>query len=199
MSIYHEIAERSLMDCHAIGVDSLVLSEAPMVRMFVTRENHTLWRNAHSHPMSVGFHNHRTDLRLTSLSGTVYNITATPDDSGVPLRGFTWESAIRGGSGEFRDAGHSMGFAFASANLLWPVSQRAHVLHTVYVPRGEIAAWIVEEADEDPYYEAFCYSNADLAAFDSGSLYRSMSADVAKEHMRHVPGWLRSKFFCSTP
>lgn len=60
------LLERSLINCHCEGMDSLVVKDAPgMVRIFIARHDHQLWRNdpttMKTARMSVALHKHHCD------------------------------------------------------------------------------------------------------------------------------------------
>ena len=98
------IVKRSLRNCHAIGVDSLVLTTDPMVRVFVAHPTHTLWMNKPPHPMSVGFHPHHCDVVLAPIFGRILNLSVS--DVGdeydfTSLNVYRYESPILGKSGRF--------------------------------------------------------------------------------------------------
>lgn len=61
---------------------------------------------------------------------------------------------------------------------------RAKDMHTIYVPKGESAAWVVCEGKEDPSYakSPFVWSNdRDLEHFDWSGLYQPMTADYVQQ------------------
>ena len=94
------ILSASLQNCHAVGLDSIVFkATAPMVRVFVAHENHTLWLNNPNvgTQMSLGVHEHRTDITMIPLFGMVFNVFPSPHG---PIRNFVpyvFSSKIRDG------------------------------------------------------------------------------------------------------
>ncbi len=85
------ILSKSLINCHAFGVDSILFDDTPgrRVRMFIANENHVLWKNdlydgewqndgkyLPFNKMSVAFHPHHCDLELECIKGGFRNFTA---------------------------------------------------------------------------------------------------------------------------
>lgn len=90
-----------LRNCHARGVDSIVLSTypdgRPKIRMFIARGSHELWKNTpwDNSPMSIAFHRHRARVELCLLAGSVWNVSGSFSKRGI-LHPFQYESAILG-------------------------------------------------------------------------------------------------------
>lgn len=165
-----------LSNCHCRGLDSVVLSTfdsgRPRARMFVAQEHHELWRNHPGWPMSIAFHSHRAAISLQWLHGPVWNVRGKP---GGDLRPFRYESAIVGDHCGFVPT-EGPGFSFGDAEqLIGRIDMLASTYHTIFVPKGLTAAWLVYERQLDPDYSPIVYSNADLASFDGSDLYRPMS------------------------
>ena len=176
-----DCAPGSFMNCHAVGLHSIVLRERPMVRMFVTTPDHELWRTgADNIPSAIAFHSHRTDLVLETVRGGFYNWLATDEPTMGHVRmfdRFRWDSAINGGTGTFSRLPLRHGF-YMIASLLFAgdsTAMAASEVHTVEVARGERAAWLVYEGAPDELYDAISYSASDLTAFVPGNLYRPMT------------------------
>lgn len=199
-----EIVQKSFLNCHAFGVDSLMFCDTPgkTIRMFIAGPEHRLWTNhplgtksrgQGDWPMSVAIHPHRRDLTLVGFQGMVQNLRYELDDkssgpasNGVPVGirtryapkrccKFSYRSEILDGRGGFQclSAGHALSLKLTDV-LEGPgayVSMDAKDLHTVFVKKGETAAWIVLEAHEDPSYENVCYSDAALDMFSSDGMY----------------------------
>ena len=66
------------------------------------------------------------------------------------------------------------------------VSMRASDLHTVYVPPGETAAWVVAEGAEDPAYRPVTYSDDKLENFDFAGLYEPASDEFVALKLAHA-------------
>lgn len=184
----------SFMNCHAIGLHSIVLRESPMVRMFVTTPDHELWRrDDRGVPATIAFHSHRSDLALETVRGRWWNWTAgsrVTDDRPIVLNRFRWSSAINGGTDTFEAMDHPRKL-FYEVEYLPPgkmTSMRSDEIHTVEVSRGERAAWLVAEGRDDPGYDAVSYSAQDLTKFVPVDLYRPMTFGEATELLAWVTG-----------
>jgi len=181
------------MNCHAIGLHSIVLRERPMVRMFVTTPDHELWRLIDGVPSAIAFHSHRSDLVLETVAGEFHN-WITSNQPGhfliTSLGRYGWDSAINGGSGTFSRLDGSSDF-YVSARRLEPgkrVSMGAMEIHTVEVEATKRAAWLVYEGQEDPGYRPISYSAIDLTVFAPQGLYRPMTAAEAGELLSFATG-----------
>lgn len=176
-----------LRNCHAHGVDSVVLSTypdgRPHVRMFVTRPDHTLWRNSALHGFaSIAVHSHRADLMLKQIYGPVFNVRARVEKGGLEQDTFSswaYESALL--------RRYAPGFSELGARFLSTKNEdmRGHKvvfmdageLHTVFVPKGREAAWFVTENGLAETYKNVVYSNADLTTFSFDGMYEEMGND----------------------
>jgi hypothetical protein len=192
-----QIAAKSLINCHCYGVDSIMLRDEPgcRLRMFVAHEGHELYKNidfcGHQHGgLSVGLHPHHCDIRLTPVDGVIRNIEeAGPSAQWVRhvwLDAYSFESAITGG-GEFIPMLIQRGFKLTIEPLDEMIVMGARELHTIYVEKGQSAAWLVEETTEDRAYQPVCYSNRNLEVFDFSALYEPMAVDHLETVMALYP------------
>lgn len=179
-----------IRNCHAFGVNSVVLQERPCQRVFIATNDHDLWRNAIGQEFSVGFHPHHCDIRLTCLSGTVWNVDAvklvSPEmPADVYFREWRFNSPILGKQGNFEPTGHRFNLRVFTRRLhaSETIFLRAHYLHTIYVPRGFAAEWLVEELTEDRLFIPLCYGNADLSAWTPEGLYLPMDEEETAAHV----------------
>ncbi len=152
--------------------------------------------------MSIAIHPHRRDILLLHVFGTVVNHAFAIQNGHdlrprVALDAYRYVSPILQGTGKFtRSATVPLVFDCSSTlrdavpdwarygdndALRGQLFLPAKALHTVYVPRGQTAAWIVEEGDPDPYYDGTCFSNDDLGRFDFSGMYEPMPAPMARE------------------
>ena len=80
------IASKSLINCHTVGVDSVVFDDTPgkVVRAFIANENHNLYLNSpwSYGPLSVALHAHHCEVTLKRIFGEVWNITPVGSISG---------------------------------------------------------------------------------------------------------------------
>lgn len=195
------MVSKSLKDCHARGVDSILFDDTPesRIRLFVARENHELWKNT-PYPdediLTVAYHGHRCDLTLDVVHGTIDNLVAdhTGSFGSSSYAEFIFDSKIKGGSGGFRKTKAVTDIEFMDVNRLGDYSLEksiflpANVLHTIWVPMGEKAAWFVYEGKEDPDYKPICYSNADLENFDASDMYQPMDKDYLLQTLEELFG-----------
>lgn len=182
------IAGRSLINCHCVGLDSVMLVDLPesRIRMFYANKHHELWRNSGFDDMSVALHSHHCDVKLVPITENVYNITQEVAGSHVKLREFIYQSPITKGTGSFKPTGANLETHLVSQQLLWPIDMIARERHTVFVPKEQEAAWFVMEGREDPLYEPLCYSNVDLEKFDFTPLYQPMSLEYLESILRSL-------------
>lgn len=183
-----DCAPGSFMNCHAVGLHSIVLRERPMVRLFVTTPEHELWRTFGGVPSTIAFHSHRTDLTLETVSGEFFNWMLDFDEPSMGFRiepaAYVWDSKIKGGAGRFSmlpdppRTGWTVAHRMSDGDV---ATMGAAELHTVEVERCKRAAWLVTEGREDPHYKPVSWSTRDLTAFDSTGLYRSMTTAEAAD------------------
>lgn len=174
------VASKSLRNCHATGVDSLVFQDTPgaIIRAFVCRPEHELWMNCPSlqFPLAVALHPHHCDVILAPIYGDAYNVTHELECVNEILQAYKYESAITGTGGKFTRLGFSRGFKLVKSLIDRPVSMKAREIHTIYVPKDEGAAWFVLEGAENPRYNPIAYSNHNLEGLDFSGMYQSMTA-----------------------
>ncbi len=151
--------------------------------------------------LSIAIHPHRRDILLLHVFGTVINHAFALEERHdvrprVALDAYRYVSPILQGTGEFtRGATVPLVFDYSTTlhdavpdwaryggndALRGQLFLPAKALHTVYVPRGETAAWLVEEGDPDPEYDSTCFSNDDLSRFDFSGMYEPMDWHVAR-------------------
>lgn len=190
-----KILERSLINCHASGLHSVMLIEKPeqTVRLFITDTVHDLWKN---HPdnfhlgMSVGFHKHHCNVTLIAVHGLFYNWLVAPlgeqtsDSPGaMKLDVYQYQSGITNQEITFKKLGvyyfqtisNHCYSASKEVSCYESVYMKACVRHSVYVPKGSIAAWVVVEGKENPCHDDLCFSNVDLEKEDFSHLYQPMT------------------------
>lgn len=185
------LLDKSLVNIHCSEIDSLVVKDAPfMVRMFVARPNHELWRNnpSSSEGFSVALHPHHCDVTLIPVTGEIYNVTM---GSGGDWHSLKWLRPYRYISHIINPA-HA-GFSPLCAQkvpvslglnrITGPLFMAAESLHTVYVPRYKAAAWWVIEGKENPSHDSVVWSNADLSAFEFSNLNLPMIEERLREDL----------------
>lgn len=171
---YDKIAERSCYNCHAKGVMSLMLLEGKQyeLRMFIAMPDHTLWQNGwNSEALSVGFHNHRLNVSLIGAFGTVYNMRARTQPpylvppKGMPpmgVAGYRWSPPLLGGTGKFVQTSREQTVYIKPELLFGQIDLQSDEYHTIFVPKGEKAAWFVAAVMENPAHDTQCWSNVQL-------------------------------------
>lgn len=184
------IAARALKNCHARGLDSIVIHENPIVRIFMTRPDHELWMNYpnQNNPLSVGFHPHHCNLQFFILQGELTNILAQKtfiDDNDewwndlIELDCFEYQSKISKNEIKFnpvqKKIKFDLDFIFYKKNVseIYKDSfkMKANQIHTVYVPKRMETIWAIFEDKEDPNYIPYTYSNVELDKQDFSHLY----------------------------
>lgn len=153
-----------LRNCHAKGVDSILL-DAPNTkfRVFIANTWHDLWKNSASQNeiMSVGFHNHHCDVELIHLNGTVYNIGFTDIKSGDTYLVYDYKSKINSKylNGNFILQSNKCNIIEQITRIDKSLFLDAFRFHTISVPFGTSASWLVIEGKENPDYKPITISN----------------------------------------
>jgi hypothetical protein len=205
------LLEKSLINTHCYGMDSLVLKDGPnMIRMFIARPEHELWRNGLvgmpayglrggdiqlTKDFSIAMHRHHCDVTLQPIMGQVFNILPEVSSAGedaprwkmpVPMRTYRYHSPILEGAkkGGFQavDTGE-ITLALAGHIIDRPTFMPAEQLHTIYVPRNQSAAWYVWEGKEKAKHNDIVYSNAQLENFDFSKLDLPMTEDRLQDDL----------------
>lgn len=201
------ILKKSLINCHVVGVDSVLFDDTPRsrIRLFVANENHELWKNYFppTEELSVAFHSHHCDLVLSPVIGEFINIVieqTKPNKSPKArwLTGYKHQSKINTGECKFVCGGYDRFFKLKNIEQSYAydgddivnvdVTLAANELHTIYVSKGQFAAWFVFEEAEDPDYDSTCYSNVDLTKFDDSQLYKHMNESYLRKLIERVFG-----------
>lgn len=169
----------ALMNCHVRGLASIMLHGEPgnRIRLFYATADHELWRNDYplQAEMNLAVHPHHCDLNLVLVFGRVCNVrfVAVGDPQGE-FHECRYSSAINDGKGGLEQTGKTFSLSRVQQNWLYPTGDkmRADELHTIYVPKGESAAWLVFEGTEDPHYRKVCYTRNPI--FNSDGMYEDM-------------------------
>lgn len=191
-----EVLASSFLNCHVKGLHSIMLLDQPgaRIRMFVTSKHHEMWRNnpRTSRALSLGFHQHRTDLVLETVQGCFINHTMSiwPAWDTVELDRFAYSSKIVDGEVGFKRIGRSV-VSLHNPSCYGPghtVAMHASEYHTVEVPWGLRAAWLVYEGSAWSEYSSHVYTNADLEAFDGKGMYERATPRQIQELLRFAVG-----------
>lgn len=181
------VLANGLKNCHAFGLHSLVLEKnlatGDLRRIFIARDWHELWQNEFDrfgkYPkfnLSVAIHPHHCGVKLAVVEGSIINYECV-EGKGFELAEFLYSSPITGQAGFFaRRRRASLQMAMETRiGENDSISLLPRQLHTVFVEKGQTAAWVVEESGEDLTYVPRCFSNADLEYFSFDGMYRPMS------------------------
>lgn len=135
-----EVLELARFDCHVKGLHSIPVenNDGKLKRLFFTSQKHELYKNCDISGLVLGAHSHRYDLQLTGLVGDSYNVMI---ERGEGVRVFEHcyfnESRIV-------NSGETLA-RISSIEKLGRVFLPHSLIHTIYVPRGTLACWMVEE------------------------------------------------------
>lgn len=173
------IVDQSLLDCHVLGLHSIMLLDSPeqRIRLFYADHDHQLWKNQLDDlttKMSVAAHGHHCNVTLLGNTGHIlnYTIRSTPNGS-LRLNEFKYVSQISNGQGRFKPTGNTK--CFSGKRELVSRDDSLYLgsdtIHTVWVRKGETASWFVLEGKENPTPPTLTYSNASLENFDWEQLY----------------------------
>jgi hypothetical protein len=182
-----QIVDRSLLNCHVVGLHSIMLLESPgkTIRLFYADENHELYKNdvvnyPYLDTLSVAVHPHHCNVTLHCIKGSLTNFEFEqfPKSTGIctPVNKWVYQSQITNGETIFSLEGMerlvlTKNFLFTKGSVR---QMQANQLHTVWVNRGVEAAWLVYEGAEDPTYIPYCWSNVELDKCDFSNLYQKM-------------------------
>lgn len=189
------ILSSSLINCHVEGLDSIVLkASAPMVRIYLARKDHKLWMNDREEymPMSIGLHQHRTDIAMVPLFGEISNILIHfgPPDRWWKERTFIqyeYSSKIRDGKGGFSKIKEGIRGKIENKRLTRPTLLKGEDAHSVFVPYGETAAWMICEGAPFNFYSSTLLSNdPKLEGADFSNLYLPMTQERLDEDMEII-------------
>ena len=165
----------TIAHCHVRGLHSIMLHDEPgnRVRMFFADEaNKMLVSGA----PALAAHGHHCDVTLIPVFGPVMHVLCgrpTHCEDGDHHE-CTYSSGVTGAS-ELVPTGRLFYFKDSkTAHLREPIQLKASTLHTVHVPPGNVAAWLVIEGHEDPAYDSRCYS-LDPTLHRPEGLYRPLT------------------------
>jgi hypothetical protein len=167
----------ALMDCHVKGLLSIMLQDEPgnRIRMFYATDDHQLHQRAGAHnpDMTLAVHPHHCDITLVKVFGEVWNDTFRMEENETgSYHECRYSSKINCGRGGLEDTGRRF---IATDYMRRQINQYgtymdAKQLHSIYVPQGTEAAWLVIEGREDETYESVCYTTN--PHFDPDGMYR---------------------------
>jgi hypothetical protein len=180
-----EIDMKNLLDCHVKGMHSFPISleNGLYRRVFYASENHHLWE---VEPLALAIHPHHVDIKITVLDGILYNKIYSKDAEGEEFMSFKWNSHILNGNGGFERVG-SEKLQLERIDTLKVgdyVTMPSCELHTVYVEKGKMSAWLVEETIPTCGYFPINYSNTNLEKWTPRGLYTEVGDEVKNEYLK---------------
>lgn len=145
------LAAMARTHCHAVHVDSVVLSKAAdgrLSRVFLAWPGHRLHANyPGSACYTVGVHDHRYDVALRLIRGTAVNHAFERADGGDPHTEYRFTSGVATGRATVEKLG-TVGLKATESRPLTTsedVGMAATAYHTVWVPGDVPTAWLVTE------------------------------------------------------
>ena len=179
----------SYKNCHVAGLHSIVLNNnmGKLTRFFCADKTHNMHKNLSNLMFSLGVHDHKYDLTLTNLFGRAINVNFSveqvefPNKGNVSFHTFSDGKATRGDTYIPR--------ALLKQTTLECLSDKPMFidkdsLHTVYVPKGEPAAWLVEEGEEVKDFTRL-YTNTPVIS-ENTNYQRFSDANEVREFIRNI-------------
>lgn len=184
-----EIAAKSLLNCHVQGLHSIMLIDTPerRVRLFITDETHQLHLNTCNNLGSLAAHAHHCNITLHMVQGAMVNLEYILHPRG-DLQAYYYTSGILNEQGSF-DQAEVCPALFEDARMLeagMSLHLPAHLIHSVQVNEGMVAAWFVYEGAKDPAYQSYSYSNNNLEQSSFAHLYKPMSEERVVSLLKSV-------------
>lgn len=173
--------KNAISNCHVYGLTSIMLHDEPgnRIRLFHASYDHGLgWDRSSASLMPLAIHAHHCSVRLVGLFGQAESLVYRDSTAGQRLHQCLFVSPI-GTKDRPRliDTGRQRSLElYRAQELTGGKHQRltAYELHTVTVPHGREAAWLVIEGAEDRAYQPWCFTNN--PKWDPTGLYRKATA-----------------------
>ena len=149
-----DVVLMSRKNCHQMGLDSIVIGkgvDGRLTRAFFAHENHSMHLNSECSTLSLGIHNHQYNITLTKLDGLAFNLGFEDNNSDTPPKPnstykYRYTSQLTGAGGVSGAPSSNLhNLTQTSFEEITYNHLQYQDLHTVYVHKGEKAAWIVEE------------------------------------------------------
>jgi hypothetical protein len=164
-----EMVANTIFNCHVKGLHSIMLSKSDgrTMRMYIAERNHELYKNSaatwYLGNMTLGFHPHEYALTLVGLLGVVTNwrVELNKYPVGFKANRFHYSSKLRGEEPGFERMGeaHLLTEGLDILRKDDVTHMRPEQLHTVYVDKGQVGAWLILEHGRDEGYDSILYSN----------------------------------------
>lgn len=99
---------------------------------------------------------------------------------------FKWSSQILNGVGGFEKTGTERLVCSRIDNILMgdSIKMAACEMHTVYIEKGKLCAWLIEENKPTCDYFPINYSNWDLTTWNSDGLYLEVGDDIKESYLK---------------
>ena len=174
-----EIVKKSLLNCHCLGVHSIMLLDCPgkTIRLYVADIGNELYKNepGEGHKLSIAFHPHHCDLTIEVLRGGLGNwiVEHTGNVASFVINKYFYHSKIK----EDKIGFEQLRSVFLRTKAInWygtgeSFTLKATDIHTVFCDTNKVTAWLVYEGKEDPNYIPYSYSDADLENQSFEGLY----------------------------
>lgn len=183
-----EIVSKSLMNCHCVGLHSVMLLDCPgkTIRLYVSMPDSEISKprtaifSVTPDNTPLAFHPHHCDLTLHCLVGCLNNVNVKENMfSGDYVTKYLYHSKIKEGEIKFEVKGSSRLKLYAHRQLSSgdTLYLKASDIHSVFCTPYSLTAWLVYEGQEDPNYVPYCWSNRDLNKQDYTNLYRKATKD----------------------
>lgn len=181
-----EILSKSLLNCHCIGLHSIMLLDSPekTIRLYVTDKSHEMWKNLpenfNKEQMTISFHTHHCNLTLHVIKGEIVHWQVSEKSSSnhqtITLLSWNYKSKISSGELKF----DKQFTVHAQTDFALAISKdssiflEANKFHSVGIKKGCVSAWLVYEGAEDENYKSIVYSQTytDLNKFNDSNLYK---------------------------
>lgn len=189
------VYEKCVKHCHAKQVHSLVLSELEdgrLLRVFVAMEGNELYKNDYRNEevMSVGYHNHRYDLELMVLKGSLTNYVVSKRNDGINLNSYGYQTGLQQGIGQPRISFiSSVCIGMDRVDHLFKDDQiylEANEVHSISTSKSEFVAWIILEGEGSSNYSAELYTNDLLEESSTADLYKTITKQEVDELLQLV-------------
>lgn len=178
------ILEKSLINCHVMGLYSIMLSDVPenRIRLYIAEpECELIGVSPGMDRFPLGVHPHHCDITLHCVYGGIINHNFKEEDdtpifSVTSLDRYLYQSQISTGTMGFTLDKTNVTLNYTGANILTQddsVFLNARDLHTVQTVATMLySAWFVYEGKEDIDYIPYCYSNQYLNVPTNKKLYQ---------------------------
>jgi hypothetical protein len=136
-------------------------------------------------PYEVAIHPHHVDIKITVLEGELFNPIYKIDCGGEGdlYQKFKWSSIIKNGTGGFEKLGYERLTEISRKSYTTGQSftMQACEMHTVFINKGEICVWLIEESVPTCEYFPINYSPYNLTKWSPLGLYVEVSDDIKQQ------------------